>query len=458
MENTIRVTLSQVRGEIRDDRKAASLLAACKAKALLVIGYSGYDADISQILRQAGREGGAIFWLTRSQPRPGEPSATILAEFGARGQMMVGSIAELFAALAVPLALGFSVPPEDAAASETLRRRAEGLVPILERLPTQNRLLALGALLQALGQYEAALQVYDRGSVAAKAGNDGPMFATSLGARYYLLRDWGKVQEAGSTLKLIQELRTASGDVFPLAPYMRPAVGAGGAGFSKSRSSSGQHPPATNGGRRGSGSESRPQRRRAPVAARETRRSGRVICTLTGNQRRKSKTWRWSYGRATAAGILEIEKGNIAEAKRVFEELRDDAHQTGKPQLEQAALYELGLIAANHTHEYLKARRCFTDALRMAEELRLGQQAVRCLTGLGDTDYEEGIEIENRGLIESAERTFGEAIEAARRAEDEFTHAFAYLRRVRCRAVLGRRLHSDAGPERGLRNREAAGV
>jgi tetratricopeptide (TPR) repeat protein len=136
-------------------------------------------------------------------------------------------------------------------------------------------------------------------------------------------------------------------------------------------------------------------------------------------------------------GILEIEKGHIPEATRIFQELRENAHQTGKTNLEQGALYELGLIAANHTHEFPAAREYFGNALRLAKELKLPGQAARCTLGLGDADYEEGAKRDDPALIESAARKFGDAAEAARLAGDDFTRATAFLRRIPCRLMLG---------------------
>ena len=437
LEDTIRITLSQVHGEARDEQKAQSLLAVFKTRPLLVMGYSGYDADISEMLKQAGREGGGIYWLARTPPRPDEPCSAILARYETRGHLITGTIAELFADLAGRLGLKFSPPPEDLRANDTLRRRAEGLRPILDQLPAQHRLLALGVLLQSLGRYEAALQLYDRGGMAAMAGNDGPVFGVALTLRYYLLKDWGRVQEAAGTLKMIQEIRTAAGKQFPLAPYLEAQLALAGQDF-------GAAGTAFQNARRQLAEDGE------PFTANVDHSEG-ILLSQQGKHEEAAELFQRSLEASIKTndlelelrsrhelGILEIDRGHIAEATRIFEGLRDNAHQTGKPNLEQGALYELGLIAANHTHQYLKARQCFAEALRLADELKLAQQAVRCLVGLADTDYEEGVEIENDGLIKNADRRFGHAIEAARLVGDDFTRATAYLRRGRCRLMLGR--------------------
>jgi hypothetical protein len=152
-EESIRVTLSQVRSETRDQLKAQSLLEVFRARPLLVIGYSGYDADIAEMLKQAGREGGRIFWLARTQARPEEPCLAIMAGYRERGRLLAGNIAELFAALGNRLDVPFSAPPEDAAGSKTLSRRSAGLPPILDKQRVQIKLLTLGILLQSLGRY-----------------------------------------------------------------------------------------------------------------------------------------------------------------------------------------------------------------------------------------------------------------------------------------------------------------
>ena len=126
-EAGIRITLSQVRGESYDRAKTDSYGVFSTAP-LLVIGYSGYDSDISQTLRQAGQQGGRIFWLSRGQPRPGEPSQSILASFDSRGHLLTGNISDLFAAIASEIRIPFTSPPDPGSAAGVLRARAEALV------------------------------------------------------------------------------------------------------------------------------------------------------------------------------------------------------------------------------------------------------------------------------------------------------------------------------------------
>ena len=195
---TIRVTLQEVAAERHDSVKLGALAAVLRRFPVLVIGYSGYDHDLSSVFRACADDGRRLWWLCRSEPQPTEPAHLIARGWQDRGTILVGDLAELLTTLAPDH--GPARPTAGSCAEAHAQRRA-AVRSRLRGMPALLRLISLAMIYRSLGEHSAAADVFGRASALARPEGSAAGTRASLAVnRAEMLRRSGRLPEALDTL------------------------------------------------------------------------------------------------------------------------------------------------------------------------------------------------------------------------------------------------------------------
>ena len=210
-EESIRITLSQVAKERLDPQKFEPIITVTAEMPLLVVGYSGYDADLSKVLTYAAEHGLRLYWLSYSEPRQDEPSLRIVQSWQDRGHLLIGDMAEFFKELSnfVPN-LQVYEHPSNQCAEEWVKRLKE-LEQWIESISVEDRLWALVSVCWKLSEYEPALALVGVIEELAVKKEDGASLINCLLRKTNIFRSAGRDGEVGPVLYQLCELRKQIG-------------------------------------------------------------------------------------------------------------------------------------------------------------------------------------------------------------------------------------------------------
>jgi tetratricopeptide (TPR) repeat protein len=433
-EDTVRVTLEQVARERNDPLKLDALAALMRSHPLLVVGYSGYDHDLSVAFTRAAAEGVALYWLALAPPGPEEPAHRILSSWGARGRLVVGRVERLFADLSpdrTERAEGSSAG--DCAGAQA--QRESDTAGILTDVAEPTRLLALVALCRSLWALDTALDLIatlkarHMGTPEEAVGRlvaldilhlqardqeleaqldelrghplrDGVAMQLGLAMNTgHLLRMRGQPEAAADQFEAAQELLTSAGGPVDVAPLQSLAV------------------LASQGG---------------DVAAAGTRLEEILEVTAAGGHRVPAVRARHEQA------IAAFKQGDFQTAGKVLREVVSEATELGDIGIERTGRYELALV---HKRE--------GDFDRAAEELRaslalaIGSQheqgALRARVGLADVLYERAMAARDAAAFSAVAEAYSACIASATPMHDNEALASALAGRMRARLLLGER-------------------
>jgi tetratricopeptide (TPR) repeat protein len=448
-EETIRVTLSQVAKERMDPQKFGPIIAVTAHMPLLVIGYSGYDADLSRALIQAGEQGRRLYWLSYSEPEQNAPPLRILKFWQDRGKLMVGEPGDLFSQLAgfIPGLQTFEHPA--GTCSKTMSTRLKNLKHWVDTISVKDRLAALSALCWKLSDYDTAVAVVDVLQELSVQKRDGSGLLFCLIMRTNILRSAGRGSEIGPILNDLVKLREHMGqfgdpEFSELDATLLHEIG----GHYKAQ---GDHTQALNAYRKAlkisritkdaeltstiyQSMGALLSHRMKLKEAKELFESALTHAVKTGHREAELKA-------RHELGIIAYEEQDYEAASASFTENIRQAHEIGDVGIESSGTFELAMIALRVLQDYDQAHTLLTRAQRLAGLIGNKSTELMALLYLGDLEHERdrstvAIEI----LIKCADS-------AAELGEGSI-EATALSRRARCYALMGERDKAKTDLER----------
>lgn len=435
-EDSIRVTLSQVARERHDVDKQRSLVDVFERYPTLVIGYSGYDHDITPTFRQASAIGPGLYWLSYAEPRPGDPCLSILASWGNRGHLLVGNIAELFSRLEARLGLQESSVVSTSDCSKVYQQRDTDLINAVSQLPLILRFYTLAILTYQLTRPAIALELiaqikrlYDKGEqyVSIKPAyilesnifNELSQYDALAKSLVNLERainpqDW----EDLALLRHLQgELALGKGEFLHAREYYEEALKASYAGNST-------HMEATV-------LQSMAVLHAYNEQWEQARQCLNRVSEISSEQGERIALVKVLH----ELGIIAIESNQLDEAEAYFEEVIRQSQDLGHADLLRSALYEQATIA-KRGKEYSRAQNLLNRSRELAHDLRNDHGEAICLLALADLAYEQGMGEMNADLLEDAAERYTDTINYAQAIRAPEVEANALAGRGRCHALL----------------------
>ena len=430
-EETIRITLSQVAKERYVPEKFESLVKVLQNSPLLVIGYSGYDVDISRaLIAAAENQGKEIFWLSRFPPKDNEPAKLILERWGKRGHLLIGDMAELIRRIAGRTNSGKEFELPQGSCSEIAESRKIALHKWVRELPFMSRLVALAFLLWKLTKPEAALEVTRLIEEAPPEIGEPAGVTLALMLRFNILREMERYQESESALRGLIELGFHAD---PEAEVVtRHELGILAVARFDFREAYQQYSQAMKVAQqlRKSGLEAMVSQSLGAALARQGQfdraetffRRALELAITDGDRDEEFKA-------NHEIGIINFERNNVKEALRIFRENLNVARDIGNLDFESKTLFELGIIELRGEQNFAEAVKLFQGAYEIAKLLGQERSQIQCLFYLSDVKQEENDQ-------EAAADGFTQCIELAKKVGDLHTLAAAMTRRARSRFLL----------------------
>lgn len=437
-EDTIRVTLSQVARERIDPQKFEPIAAVTARMPLLVIGYSGYDTDLSRVLIQAGEQGRRLYWLSYSEPASNEPSLRILQSWQDRGHLLVGDISDLFSELGelVPGLQTFKRPTGKC--DKTMSNRLRNLTHWVKTLSVEDRLAVLSVLCWKLCEYETAIAVLKVLQELAVQKKDGSGLLYSLILQTNVLRSAGRGGEIGAILNHLVTLRKQIG------PPGTPKFSALDAtllhemgGYFQAQ---GNHRQAIDAYRKALNISRIAKDKSLTITvyqslgailshhlklkeAKELFESALTGAVEAGDREAELKA-------RHELGIIAYEEQDYEAASELFTENVRLAHEIGDVSIESSGMLELAIITLRVIKDYDQAHSLLTQAQRLAEFIGNKLTELTALLYLGDLELQRdqhtvAIEILTKCAVAAAELGAG------------YIEATALSRRARSYALLG---------------------
>jgi tetratricopeptide (TPR) repeat protein len=455
-EETIRVTLSQIARERLDPRKFEPITALTSEMPILVVGYSGYDADISRTLISAGEMGRRLYWLSYSEPRQADPSLRILQSWQERGHLLVGDLKDLFSELA-KLAPGIRNHEQPASGcDQALAGRFAELEKWAGQLSIDARLEAFAVLCWKLSDYESALAAVDALEKLALQSGNGKVFLFCLVLKTNILRSAGRGREIGSALNLFQQMRERMAEIgdpefIAVDIVLLHELG----GYFRAQ---GERATAEDAYRKALALSRRSKE--ANFISMVAQSLGALLSHYQNHKESKelfelalasSLESGDRYGELKAIhelGILAFEMGKPEAASELLTENIRLAHEIGDAGIESSGTFELGVIALRVQQDSDLAHSLLTQAYRLSRLIGNKTTELSALLYLGD------LEQVRNNLGPSIEILTKCALEAAA-VGDGSIEATALSRRARSHALLGERdeAEADLGRARSLAER-----
>lgn len=434
-EETIRITLSQVAKERLDPQKYEPIIAIPAQLPLLVVGYSGYDADLSQILIRAAEKGTRLYWLSYREPLPGDPALRILQAWQERGHLLVGDLTDLFRQLAKLVPVTFPQQPP-AECNGVLAARFEELKNWAVKIGVNNRLKTLAILCWQLTDYETALAVLDALEKLIIQSKNGEDLLFCLATRSTILRSAGRGREIGNLLFHIKRLRENMGgpeepEFIDVDILLLHELGSFFRAHGKPDLAEDVYRKALALSHLSKDIESF-----TAVA-----QSLGVLLSHYGNTKEAKELFNLALVSAIKSGdryreikakhelgIIAYEEGNYETASRLLEESVGLAHEIGAVDIESSGTLELGILRLRVEENYDRAHTLFSQARALARLIGNKNTELTALIYLADIEQQRGkhsvaIEILTNCAHSAAEICNG-SIEATALSRKARSHAF----------------------------------
>jgi tetratricopeptide (TPR) repeat protein len=383
---TVRVTLKEVAAERYDAAKMEAFATVLRRFPMLVIGYSGYDNDLSSVFRACGDDGRRLWWLCLSEPRPTEPAQLITRAWGDRATVLVGDLEELLTALDADR--GATVPPHapggcadaDAWRRVAVRDRFRGVLAL-------HRMMSLALIYKALGEYSAAADVFGRAADLAGPADGSPSALRSAVTlqRVEMLHRSGRSPEAYAALASATfhaDLAQADGpdshaalaQAFMLRGQIFRALG------QASEAANDMRKAADLGTGSADGTRAEALLSMAALGGDPGQVRARLLEAKEGFEQLANRRGLMKVNHELA--ILALDREDTAEARQLLGAVVAEARELGDGQAEQFALHELA-IAARKDRDWADASRWLDayDAITAYRADADGAQYARALRG-----------------------------------------------------------------------------
>jgi tetratricopeptide (TPR) repeat protein len=429
-EETIRVTLEQVAREKFVKGKFNSLVQATKTWPLLVLGYSGYDLDVSRALIAAAEHGQEIFWLSRERPGEHDPCQVIVKHWGDRGRLLIGPMDRLFSRLAAGIGEGQDIVFSTGSCADMAATRKHKLRQWADGLSHTKRLGALMLLFHRLTKYQAALELADLLEKTPAVDGEPPGASLALLFRFGILRDAQEYEKARKALKVfIASGFSGDPEAVLLMNHELAVLAVSESDFDTADEIYGNgledarrrrereferlfsHSWAVSYSRRGRFDEAFPLFRRALQIAEEDGTRNQELITRH------------------ELGIIAFERKDFPGASQEFSANLTAAREIGDLRVEQGTLFELGIIALSHQRNLEEAKRLFEQAHEIAGQLGQMRSQARCRLYLSEV-LQEG---DNH---REAKAEYTKCIAISKRLRDSHLLATSLARRARSRFAL----------------------